>query len=1505
MSFDRLKKGLAITPFKSLIPTQGLAPLISSTSIDTITDDFNEEFLNPNFHKFHSEINRVGKYDDIVNYLVDEYISFTHDELDDLVFKNQRPALDPPAYASASAESQHSPHNLTQIETYIENRIFQETPDLPRTSIKDIFSEMPEELTAIGYNQEEAEVDMSVIVEDRTLESSPAKRQTYVKADEQTMIAFRDFRQLVDQLESEELSNDSNTWVDSEKRLVSSDWLQLLHDRLLRLVGKPTLQEIELNLLQKVQSVCLASIVERVDNQDASTVVHNLDLTLNSLLASKIILLILQNRNDKKLYVDEYLKSAIDLNYNMIETYLVSKFKSPSSSTDVDSVSPATMSLIFSYIRENMLLLSDYVTANKVDEHLLTKLEYLSFYTISTDSSRNEALDSLRWTASSLLSTIFKKYPDQRSFILEEALNGFGGSQPLKTYFKISRGSSIQMITVILLGLIQTFDVSKYSKAAGDVISSDGDNMETLLYKRILNEDLKNLIHQAESTCKDITNLLMIKLNRIGGKSESLFKENFESLVSNLIYLLPFPEWTVSEMLLNCIMKELMKLIEVGNFQSAIIETFALEMIGQIGINIAKSQATLTETANIDFEMNYILTLEQVRFLSNKNGFYNSSWQFLLLRYICQVLKKEDGMGENGNHSTFLTSDTYDCLDSSAYTYLILALYESNIPLRHLSDSDSDSAYLPVLHSFKLYENYQSFVNIIIQSLNSSKVKMRSRTIKIISALSEIDPRLIRSIQESLSQKLEDPSPMVRDSILDLISNILKPLLINQFYPLICERLSDSSIQVRKRLIKLCKEMYDQIEGPDKRKVRSYIGIKLLRRLEDEEEVIVDTVNELLGESWFNDVANKAATNVSNVGSWDMVQVLMDIVSSPATKTVELFERFIIDILPNYTSGIKKIVDKITDFILLKEGGSKDDIDDDVEKSLKLLSMFVKINGSLMSQDQLISLQPILVDERNKGESICYYTLQVLKNVLQEVGVLRKDFLESIELSILKRLTKFNSRELNEAMACIWKLCSLSGNTIKLVNASITCLRHVKPYINQLKLQNSKALVGEGPKIRKLLNLLGGFGKYGLFEDHREVFSNANVGLKSNESVISLLAKVLLFFANASEELRRSSIKNLVGICSSHPNLFVSETVLKVLDKELQSDSSVASSIEIKLTIVEGVIEFLQKEDRESRKRQKGDQSKNGHKKVNLDGGNSKFYITDSICASITQRFIPYILPLCFSDTDGKLSLIPIKFLQLVVKLGFANPKVCIPLIIALESTTNNFIKQLAIEMHKDLFEKHESLTDSSYVEAIKLAVSFRQKCSKTTKFFNERFFLKNLYSIICYNRASRKKFIQSICKVFTIGSKISEIKKSSRDLIVYTLANISTINFVASEDVYLIVHHLDKLILKEGMDILDTIKNKREDDEKIPVESFMTVQIFIGILSIRLFLLTTHNISSVQMESFNPNRIDSELKVVPRCVRIDDLLLDNCIMENDLQSPDNQIRIITNFVERMSEVEA
>ena len=108
---------------------------------------------------------------------------------------------------------------------------------------------------------------------------------------------------------------------------------------------------------------------------------------------------------------------------------------------------------------------------------------------------------------------------------------------------------------------------------------------------------------------------------------------------------------------------------------------------------------------------------------------------------------------------------------------------------------------------------------------------------------------LLPNCQNAVQYSLKDSSTMVREAAVDLIGKFIlhKQALVTQYYKLITDRILDTGVSVRKRVIKILKEIC--LEFPTYDKIPE-ISVKMIRRINDEEG-IRKLVMDVFQNMWF------------------------------------------------------------------------------------------------------------------------------------------------------------------------------------------------------------------------------------------------------------------------------------------------------------------------------------------------------------------------------------------------------------------------------------------------------------------------------------------------------------------------------------------------------------------------------------------------------------------------------------------------------------------------------
>lgn len=886
----------------------------------------------------------------------------------------------------------------------------------------------------------------------------------------------------------------------------------------------------------------------------------------------------------------------------------------------------------------------------------------------------------------------------------------------------------------------------------------------------------------AAHQCHLITDFLLEKAT----DSDASFRTRLTAFITDLTGLVAFPEWPGAELLLSTFMKSLLDKLHSG--ASPQLEAYALDTLGVIGLRYfqlrGSHRISVLGSANVPEELHtlksaFLNTLQYLHLALKRTPSLKHSLRFLLVRYICMVAPL-----------------ARQALPNKAILGDILAMLEQAIngtlPLNSVAsdrDAVSTTSYTAVLLSHEVGPLYDAFLTTVLRSIDNPKIRARTRAVKVLLTLIDHDESLLfsRKVQQAMVDGLADESAAVRDAVLELVARYLttQKQLVVHFHRPVTKLLFDDGAAVRKRCLKVVESMYHQCDFD----ARVFMGSQLLRCLEHEHQAYATLVRDTLARLW--------------LGPTVAVAVL-------GAMPPRLLRGYLTHLA---SSQLSRVCDAVFDALL-----AGDD-------HLRLLAAVVECDGTLLTQDQIVSLQPYL------HEADCDSVLEVLHHVLPEVN-LRGDVIKLLADHLMVRLSKLLAPQLRHAMPALVLLCEKQGLAKKLANACFSTLRLIAGQPDELRLT-------------RLLHLLGAFASFCPLEPHRAVFEHL---LQPNETVVSVVAKTVLLHKDAD-----AGLENVLLICTHHPNLFMTEPVLATLDATITSQAPI---------VLRGLMEFLVKEDHDAQRR-------NGHHHkssavealdVAVFHGDTPKYINDGVCAGLIQRYLPQVLDLCVAKEDA---LLPLQFVQLVLDLGFANPKVCVPTVLVLEGSLNSSVRRLAVSIHKRLYDTHESLTNLSYGEALRLTVEHKRRIDRL---FVGTGHLATMYSVVSASYSSKKKFTKAMARVLDIFPRetLQEVL-DQRDVVVHVLMNLVHVPFSSYEEVLMLVYAADKFLSHRGLDVTDLIKKYKTGDTAHKQIAFVLGQTVVAVALFRDIIVASHGISLDQIDSFRPGKPDLDLRQTPK----------------------------------------
>lgn len=1289
-----------------------------------------------------------------------------------------------------------------------------------------------------------------------------------------------EFVQTISKLVESEEDNESLDLWDSYPSIMADDTnivrlevITSLKSKLLELISSNSIDQVNQTNFTKLLDLCVTTIKEALpidwemvfesedmfsanEYQRFAEVVMNCASIIIILYSNSLVEKITKHENSFSLVVDivclfgAVAKSLFQCeSFNELPDFFVSTLKHFGSMVSVLCSNLASLAL---------------------DESSVTRFEYTAFdiifINIVTTRERlnlNLALEELRSGFAQLIISIYSTYEDQRPFIFNEIIENFETLNPLKSKaknFRLENGVSVQLLSYLIISLLQShniygkeFDYSQY-----EFLTFNHPTKAKKLELQEMSDNFWNSIkYQSGSLFKAIDSFVLAFFKKILTSYSPSLRKIVENTMADFFIMLELPEFPCCGIILNAMLSSLLSICNSSENTMTSAHALFFEMIGSIASRIlslrSNSNAPLLDI-NIDlpsFELftNDLLTLlSYFKFRSAGRSHSQSLFYFESLVYLAKLKKLEDSLRAiiSQKNDVLLQKQLESnkkLLKSVESTIMkLMELFSqtrSQIDIESLCDQQIKEINRRITVSQEFVGRYNDILAFILSSLNHPKAKSRTLATKNLTMLISREPELIQdsNLRYMIRRRLTESYASVTDAVLDLLFKVLesKPEYINEYSDVVSQKMADTSIAVRKKTAILIKYMFLHTTSVG---VKVRLAQALLNQLDDEEDRITDMSCHILCELLFINIGVEANMESDPVTiqnkAFELIYVLCGIFSlGPATWG--LFERFFNEkvIYPSdfnepfrleLKSSLKLLIESMLELITFSVDETEKMEKVSSEFIMGVISTFVKCDERLISQDQLITIQPYIINDY-KGSKICFYALDVLNLALNHQKTLNRNFVQSCKESLMKRLTKFNSKELDRATQCLWKLFMLENDTVGISKACISSLKMLLKYIGEL--QKSSISFKSDLVLPRLLYLIGDFGRYCNFERDRELFTASKLGLLEKEPIPVFLLKYLLKFCDTSisKSLRKIAIKNTLNICISHPKLFFSVPVAKLIDSTFKK-----KDLEITNIVVESLLTFLENEETEMIKRNGLDVKKSGSIKLDVAvfHGYTLSYVNDGLCSTLVQKYMNNILQICLESENA---LSSINFLGIVIKFGFCNPKLCFPTVVSLECAKSNHIKHIALELHEFLFEKFETLIESTYSESIKTTIRYVAKFYHPYQLEHCSGFLKMFFRIV-KDRNSRQrvdKFIQSILRALGIISiyKLQQMTKEellvTQTQVIFLCINVNEMELTTQHEILKIITYIEKIILTEenifsdqSRLLLDLFADDEDDVEKL-----------------------------------------------------------------------------------------
>ncbi|KAG5965844.1 hypothetical protein E4U56_001548 [Claviceps arundinis] len=974
-----------------------------------------------------------------------------------------------------------------------------------------------------------------------------------------------------------------------------------------------------------------------------------------------------------------------------------------------------------------------------------------------------QKFDGIRSVAMDILCQIFLIKPEQRQGIIDDILTSLEKLPVGKIssrQFKLADGGSIQPVSALIMRLIQA---SSSRVGSGDTINKDfgarqGENEEgkqqpprAQAKATISNEDHGAqqpavAIQELEAIAAPLNDIVMrnasyvinfIVKRAIGStkSGDTPYRNLLDLFVDDFTTCLDIPDWPSAELLLRLLMAMMVQLFEAPK-TAAPAKNMALELLGTMSAAISRLRSHIKKIASTfvnsdaDGYAQYLSDLaahclEQrcpmekvvawsgpyrgaLEFLQQKSlddPHISSSVTFLILDWATRVHTTYDNHTQEDDHQR--TKE----LGRSAYRLRKMMddrnWLASEYAFKSIPANVAKFAFSIILLRSSFCESFGKILNILLGSMASDQATVRSKSLRSVNQVLETDPSILdgdSSVIQLILDCCSDSSTQVRDSALGLLGSCIsmRPVLEASLTPRIIDRFQDAGVGVRKRAMKLARDIYlrNQNKG-----LRSAIANGLLRRIQDPDESVRDLARQIIEEVWFAPFyANENTASFETSLSEHVALIVHTVKGGTVTEILDKVFQAILkpQNKPAEDQGSFGVCLRLVGimFGLIDNVESEDGSVPSGRDALQVLTIFAKADPKLFSLEQVRLLKSQLASFTGQEELAAFRAVTVIyKRVLPQLPTVHKEFLAEVRLQLLKGIGKISSRgALDDLIACANTVCKLLQDFAPLGNLVASSLLAVQR-------------LSKVPLDAKRLNFLaaysiivGSVGKHCDLDKQIQIFKEKFPSWKG-DSVPKLVVDLLSPFASPEQplEARKASIEAIGLVCQSWPRNYVLAKVYTSFQQVFQEKNPILETL-----ILRSFKEFLITEEKRSEAAAGEGSIQENKKELTVMGGTN----FDDVASATTQRFLKDITRIAVSSQDEH-AFLAMEVLGSINRQGLTHPKETGVTLITLETSANRKIAELAYLEHRSLHEKHETVLEREYVKAVQSAFNYQRDIVK------------------------------------------------------------------------------------------------------------------------------------------------------------------------------------------------
>lgn len=736
-----------------------------------------------------------------------------------------------------------------------------------------------------------------------------------------------------------------------------------------------------------------------------------------------------------------------------------------------------------------------------------------------------------------------------------------------------------------------------------------------------------------------------------------------------------------------------------------------------------------------------------------------------------------------------------------------------------VTKAQSRLAYNLTVLQMDFCRRFSAILNILLDSVSSEQTTVRTRSLKSVTQMLEKDPSILdraKNVKNLLIKCAGDASPMVRDSTLMLMGKCIqqKPSLEQGFFKPIYSLANDPTVSVRKRSMKLLKDLFARNKSIE---VRVIVAECLLQRSGDADKGVSEMANQMLEEIWFSPFW-KYPDVLTDMTIQDRLALKeqMELVIS-TTRNGDSVGSALVSLLRTLLGGdAKSAPSNFRVCQMLVASAFESMIDPEARAEgleqkhiVQSLTIFARADARLFNSEQLQHLQPYISNLSNAEDfGLLRSVVIIFRCVLPVVPSIQQNLLRDIQTALFKNVQKLGKTELNEVAACLWTMNGILNNPERLVKLVVSVIKYLQIYERKNMLDQSEKDIRSA---KKCVQIAGAFGKHCDFEAQVRGFQEA-LGPWQGRSVSGMIISSIKPFTSMNQPLllRVDALHSIGLICHSSPHQFNDTDVSDIFQQALTGGQPDVQNI-----VLSSFRDFFAMQENHAVSKSEPSQTDGPVAANGKLGGSMKASEGDGASALIAQRFLHDMLSIALNSQEAT-ALAATEVIASINRQGLVHPKESGPALVALETSSNPAIAKVAFQAHGDVHQQHESMFEREYMRAIVEAYRYQRDIVQDPLGFRPSPYTSKLHPTFEIIKSSKskyqKKFISNFCA--KIGFEVDKLDLSgavpaSLQLSRFLLENLAFFDYGRLDELLYTLTCLERIVANTGPGVAHSISTE------------------------------------------------------------------------------------------------